>query len=168
MTKGVSFPVFLALVAIGAVFVWYSTLRMPAVVASHFVASGVANGFMPRERYLPLMMGVTILLPLLVTLPLSIGLNNPKLKINLPHRDYWLAPERREETIAFVRQQMMRFAIALLLFVCYAHWLVVKANEHSPPTFSSVSMASGLLVFAAYVIIWIALYFTRFRQVPTV
>ena len=111
MTKGVSFPVFLALVAIAAGFVWYSTLRMPVLVASHFVASGVANGFTSRERYLALMMGVTILLPLLVTLPLSIGLNNPKLKIDLPHRDYWLAPERREETIAFVRQQMMRFAI---------------------------------------------------------
>jgi len=164
--RGVPVPVFLALVAIAAGFVWYSSLRMPALVASHFVASGVANAFMPRERYMALMLCVTILLPLLVTLPLSIGLNNPKLKVNIPHRDYWLAPERREESMAFVRQQMMRFGVALLLFICYAHWLVVKANEHSPPTLSSVSMASGLLVFVAYVIIWVALYYTRFRRVP--
>ena len=166
MNRGVPLPVFLLIVAIAAVFVSYSTLHMPALVASHFDASGVANAFMPRGRYMALTLCVTILLPLLVTLPLFVGLNNPKLKVNLPNRDYWLAPERRDETVAFVRQQMVRFGIALLVFICYAHWLVVKANAHVPPTLSSVSLVSGLLMFAAYVIIWIALYYTRFKHVP--
>jgi len=159
---GVSFPVFLLILALAAGFVLYSSLQMPALVGSHFAASGAADSFMSRGRYLALMLCVTIVLPLLVTLPVSLGLDNP----NLPNRDYWLAPERREETIAFVRQQMMRFGVALLLFICYAHWLVTRANEHSPPALSVVSLVSGLLMFAAYAVIWIALYFTRFRHVP--
>jgi len=164
--RGVSFSAFLLFVAVGAGYVAYSSLHMPTLVASHFGASGVANAFMPRGSYLTLMLCVTILMPMVVTLPLAIGINNPKVRINLPNRDYWLAPEQREETVAYIRQQMMRFGIALLLFICFAHWLVVRANDHTPPMLSMISLVSGLLLFAAYAIIWIALYYTRFRHVP--
>jgi uncharacterized membrane protein len=164
--RGLSFSVFLLIVAVAAGYVGYSGLHMPTLVASHFGASGIADAFMPRGRYMTLMLCVTILLPMIVALPLAIGLNNPNVKINLPNRDYWLAPERRADTVAYIRQQMMRFGVALLLFICFAHWLVVRANAHMPPTLSLVSFVSGLLVFAAYAIVWIALHYTRFRHVP--
>jgi len=164
--RGVTFPVFLLFVAVAAGYVGYSGLHMPTLVASHFGASGIADAFMPRSRYLTMMLCVTVLLPMVVTVPLSIGLSNPNLKINLPNRDYWLAPEHREETVTYIRQQMLRFGVALLLFICFAHWLVARANAHTPPMLSLVSLVSGLLVFGAYAIIWIALHYTRFRHVP--
>src|SRR5436190_9293580 len=38
---------------------------MPEVVASHFAAEGVADGFMPRGQYVAIMLAVVLLVPLL-------------------------------------------------------------------------------------------------------
>ena len=45
----------------------------------------------------------------------AVALRNPNAVINLPHRDYWLAPERRPATFEFIRRQMMRFGTAMLV-----------------------------------------------------
>ena len=42
---------FLALVACAALFVWLTGRALPNVVASHFGAAGLANGFMPRDEF---------------------------------------------------------------------------------------------------------------------
>ena len=69
-----------------------SVQQLPATVASHFDAHGNANGWMDRTLFLLLMVLIGLLMPGM-TLLLSFLLRwVPTSQINLPHREYWLAP----------------------------------------------------------------------------
>jgi hypothetical protein len=128
-------------------FTWYTGASLPDVVASHFNSAGMATGFVPRRIYIVAAM-LMLLLPavLLVQVPHR-TLRKPNARINLPNSRYWLAPERREQTVAIIARSCTQLAQLLLLFLCYAHWLLVRANGSVPPTLSSGWLMGGLVVF---------------------
>lgn len=164
--QGWSMVPFLALVACAALFVWVTGRALPDVVASHFGASGQANGFMPRGIYVSLMLAIVAFVPLvLVVVPLQ-AFRNPDARINLPNREYWLAPERRAETIETLSRQSARFSTLLLIFLCYAHWLVIQANKTVPPILSSFWFVGGLVVFLIATLVWAVSLIGRFRNIP--
>jgi uncharacterized membrane protein len=164
--KGRLYVSFIALVACAALFVWVTSEALPNIVASHFSASGAANGFMPREYYVLFMLAIIVVIPIaLVVLP-NQAISNPNARINLPNREYWLAPERRVETIEFLARQSVCFATVLLIFLCYAHWLVVRANALTRPVLSTQWFVGGLVVFLLASLIWVVLLLGRFRNVP--
>ena len=157
---------FLALVACAALFVWLTGRALPNVVASHFGAAGLANGLMPRDAYVVVMLAIVALVPLLLAVVPILAFRNPRARINLPNRGYWLAPERRGETIEVLSRQALRFSTLLLGFLCYAHWLVLEANRVVPPRLSSGWFAGGLVVFLAATLVWAVSLIARFRNVP--
>jgi hypothetical protein len=162
--RGVSSAWFLLLAAAAVAFIWIAGRELPPLVGAHFGTGGIATGFVPRQRYLIVATIGCVLLPLIIVFPISIALRNPQAVINLPNRDYWLAPERRPATVDFIRRQMMRFGTAMLVFVCYVHWLVIQANERSPPRLAGSAFVSAVAIFIGFVIVWIALHYTRFRR----
>ncbi len=136
MNRSSSFPALVVLLAIAAVFILLSGRSLPPVVASHFAASGRPDGFMPRTAYLGLMLFITVAVPLLLALGLSSVRFVPPRYFSLPNREYWLAPERRDETFAFIHGHGMYLSALLTAFLCFVHWLVVRANQLQPPRFS--------------------------------
>jgi Domain of unknown function (DUF1648) len=157
---------FLAFVACAAIFVWFTGSALPGLVASHFGSAGTPNGFMPRGVYIAFMLVFVIGLPLLLVLVTSFALGRPNARINLPNRDYWLAPERRAETIDFLRASLRWFGALLVAFLCYAHWLVVRANESQPVQLAQSWFIGGLVVFLIGTFIWLRVLLGRFRN-PT-
>lgn len=153
---------FLLPVMCTAGFVLITGIGMPAVVASHFDASGAANGFMPRQVYIAVMLGV-VLLPALMVRVTSAALGKPGARINLPNRDHHLAPQRREQTVATLRAGLRWFGVLLLCFLGYAHWLVVLANRIQPPHLSGTWFGGGLMVFLVTTLVWLVLLMRRFR-----
>lgn len=154
---------FLVLQAMLAGFVCYSAQTLPPIVASHFSASGVANGFMPRQTYLAGFSLVLIGVPLLIAfLPGSL-LSHRNAQLNIPNRAYWLAPERRDTTLAFIRGHGKWFAATVSLFLGYVHWLVVQANQLQPPILSSTDILGGLAAFLLALVVWLAGLYLRFR-----
>ena len=95
MWRNRSFVVFLVVLGGAAAFVWLTARGLPDVVASHFGASGAANGFMPRAAYLRFMLALVVVPPAAVVVLPALLLNRSNARINLPHREYWLAPDRR-------------------------------------------------------------------------
>ena len=166
MQRGSARTVFLILIACAALFVWVTSLALPEVAASHFVGSGTANGFMPRAFYVRFMLLFVIVLPLLLVFIPSVILNNPKAGIRVPNREYWLAPERRAETVEFLRQHMARFGSMLVVFLCYIHWLVVRANTVVPPRMPAPWAIGGIGVFVVCALVWSSALLRRFRDVP--
>jgi uncharacterized membrane protein len=146
---------FLLLVACAALFVLGTSQSLPDIVAAHFGASGRANGFMPRVAYVWLMLGIVALVPLLLALIPIQAIRNPDARINLPNREYWLAPERRAATIEYLSRQAVRFSTMLLAFLCYAHWLVVRANDAASPDLPSHWFIGGLVVFLVATLVWV-------------
>ena len=155
--------VLLALLASVAAFVWWTSRALPETVAAHFALSGAADEFSPRGDYVTTMIAMVVLVPLLPAL-LPGALLKGGAGLNIPNREYWLQPERREGTLAFVRRHGLWLAGALAVFLGYVHWLTVLANAQKPPALSSGGFYAGLAGFLGAVAVWLWVLFARFRR----
>jgi uncharacterized membrane protein len=164
MQLGKGSLLFALFVVCAGTFVWLTSIRLPALVASHFGGSGAANGFMPHAFYARFMLVFVIRLPALLVVLTWLAIGSPKIRINLPNKDYWLAPERRAETIAYLRSGILWFGTMLVAFLCYAHWLVVLANESQPAHLANSWFIGGLVVFLAALFIWLKVFLGHVRQ----
>ena len=139
---------------------------MPEVVASHFVAGGAANGFMPRGQYVGLMLAVVLLVPLLLFFIGRLSSRLPTQFINLPNRQYWLAPERRAATLASLGNFGVWAAYATLGFLCLVHWFVVQANLQHPPRLEQPPLVGAMSLFFVALFIGILIVLGRFFRAP--
>src|SRR5258708_39905629 len=88
-------PLFFALAIAATATSLATSGTLPEQVASHFASGGAANGWMSREAYVLIVLAMATLLPLfIVAMMARLPRMNPR-RIRLPHRDYWLPPERR-------------------------------------------------------------------------
>src|SRR5512141_1551506 len=148
------------------VFVFVKSSSLPPVVASHFVVGGAANGFMPRSGYLLFTIILLAGLPLLIVFLSSLSTFLPVRFINLPNREYWLAPERQDETLSYLREQGSHFGVMLIVFLCFVHWLVIRANSHNPPLFPESLFLIGMAVFLIGLVVWLGRFVAHFRRLP--
>ena len=91
--------IFFTLVVLVAQLVyWYG--RLPDPIPSHFDANGQVNGEMSKLGFYVLMGSLNLIF--LIGFPMLGKLLGrlPDSMINLPNKEYWLATERRKETIA--------------------------------------------------------------------
>lgn len=156
---------FLVLLLGAAASISLSTSALPDPVASHFRGDGVADGFMSRASYLNSLLGFVLGIPLLIVV-LTAGLPRllPIRLINLPNRDYWLAPERRDQSLRFLTQHGLRFGCMLVAFLWGVSWLVVRANRFSPPRLENTSFFLLLGAFLLGVAGWMVILFRRFGK----
>jgi uncharacterized membrane protein len=152
-----------AIVAV-ATYILLSGRLLPAYVASHFAGDGTANGYMPRSAYVAFMLVVTISLPLVIFASARILPSVPPSLLNLPHREYWLAMERRDATYAYLSDHTAYFATLLAVFLGFVHWRVVAANGLHPPVLEPVAFVAGLIVFLVALVAWIAVLAAHFRR----
>jgi len=143
---GVLYFLFGILLAVGSV-------QLPANVATHFGFTGEANGWMSRGAYLMFMAFFGLIFPLVAPLAALLLPRFPMSMVNLPNKEYWLAPERREGTVAFLVSQMLRLAVLELGLVIVLHQLVVDANRQQPPRMSNLVWAV-LAVFLVFLVGW--------------
>lgn len=154
----------LLIIAAVAGFIGLTAGFLPPVVASHFVAGGAANGFMPHGAYLALMLALAAGLPLLILTLTAIANRLPARYINLPNREYWLAPERQAETRDYLAGRGAYFAKVGALFIGYIHLLVVIANAATPPHLPEIWLFVGAAVFVATLVAGLAGLVRRFRR----
>jgi|SRR5208282_1558631 len=115
------------------IFIAGSASLLPERAAVHFGVDGKANGWMSRSADLIFFGGLGTGLPLLfVVLSLLTGML-PARFVNLPHREYWLSPERRAQTRAYISRQMIWMGCLTVLFLAGIHHLMIQANRVTPP-----------------------------------
>jgi uncharacterized membrane protein len=137
---------------------------LPERMASHFGASGAANGWMTKSQFL--LVYAAILLPAFF---LEFWLHRriattPEKRINLPNKDYWLAPERRAETFAYFENFFAWYGCAFLLLEVFAMALAIRANFQSPPRMPAVPIVTAIAAFLAFNIAWIVAMLRRFSR----
>jgi uncharacterized membrane protein len=140
--------------------------KLPPTMASHFGASGAANGWQPKELFFSLFWGVLVLVTVL-----SFGIPHiiesiPAQFINLPNKDYWLAPERRSDSMAFFTTQFGWFGCALLLFIVFTFELAIHANFQPRPVMDSSTFFYGLVLFLVFAFLLPVRLLTRFSRPP--
>jgi len=150
-------------VVAAAIFVVITSRALPAKVASHFGRDGAANGYMWRHTYVYFMLAFVVLLPLFFSFVANAVAHVPVAMINIPNRDYWLAPERRGLVVDSLRRQMQIFSAMLVVFLCFVHWEVVRANQSMPPMLDNRRFMLGMGLFMATLIVWIVSLRRQFR-----
>ena len=151
------------LLFIGQAFYYFP--KLPEIMASHFNAGGQANGFMSKASFFALegVIGaflVCISLAMEKTLPLL-----PNSMINLPNKDYWLAPERRVDTFAAMGDSFKWMSIAVVALFVAINQIVFDANiaktDPDPSRFWIL-----LAIFVSFTLVMLLTTFKRFFSIP--
>ena len=119
---------------------------------------------MSREAYVLIVLAMATLLPLfIVAMMARLPRMNPR-RIRLPHRDYWLAPERRDATFATFAGFAWALACALTLFIGGMHWTILDANAKTPPRLAESAAELLAFGFGTVVAAWAIALYLRFRR----
>ena len=119
---------FAALVLLSVAQAFWQYDRLPETVASHFDAAGKANGWMSRGTQTAWQIGTVLFIAGLLEGIARINRLIPDEHLNLPHRAYWLAPERRAATIAWIGTVVRLMGCVLLVFFIGLFHQVYRVN----------------------------------------
>lgn len=138
--------------------------QLPDRVASHFAANGLANGYMSRDGYRTFIVVFAIAVPLFVVAVVGLLPRAFPGAVNIPDRDYWLAPERRENTLGYLFGWACSFGSLLALFIAAVHAAVLVANSFEPPRLPGMLFVIDLVAFGAGIVVWVAAITFHFRR----
>ena len=155
---------FICLAAFAIVFIVYTGSYLPETVATHFGIDGEANGWMTRGGYLLFMLsfmfGVSSFVSLVVgTLPRKF----PQWT-NVPNGQYWLAAERRDESLNFLSAHGKRLGCLILMMMLGMHYTVLIANHLRSPALPASTFSSIIIGFALALVWWIVRLYRRFAK----
>ncbi len=155
--------IFIALIVLVILQILFYYPQMPDVVASHFDGSGTPNDWIGKTSFFVIYGFIMILLVIIFLYIPHRSEKRPNLRMKLPNRDYWLAPEQRTQTLAFFKRQMMIIGIVHLTLALIIVQFVIDTNFNQPPMlFSGIFWA--LLAYFVYLLAWIINFFLRFRK----
>jgi uncharacterized membrane protein len=154
--------VFLALIAATlAQMAWYYP-RLPTRVASHFDAAGRANAFMPKDAFFVVHLAVLALMALVFLVTPAFIARLPPAMMNLPNKDYWLAPERRAHTVRKLESLLIGFGNVMLLFLLLVFRAAMQANLLPSPHLSGRIWVL-LILLGGFAITWTVRLVRAFR-----
>jgi uncharacterized membrane protein len=143
----------------------FSFSQLPERVASHFAASGVPNGWMAKQAFFAIYAVMIALAAVVEIYPArSIG-GRSSARINLPNKEYWLAPERRVLTMAYFEKFSAWYGCAFLLTFVLIMGLAIEANLNPPPRLPpgpTLAIISGFVAFNLAALIQM---FRRFSKI---
>jgi serine/threonine-protein kinase len=144
----------------------FSGSQLPSRVATHFDGNGRPDGWMSRTAHLRFMTMFGLGFPLFVPALMYATRFLPDRFYNLPHRDYWLAPARRTEALAYLFRHSLWFASMALCFVIGIHFSIIHANNLPQVQLSTLLVLALAGCFLAGTAVWGVSLFRHFNQVP--
>jgi uncharacterized membrane protein len=155
---------FFAILAAGIAQCIHDFPFLPDRLASHFAASGVPNGWMMKQQFF--MAYAVMVLPAAVVefwVARRIA-NTPGARLNLPNKEYWLAPERRAETFGYFEMFFAWYGCVFLLLEVFAMGLAMRANFDAPPRLPAIPIVSAIVGFVLFNIAAVIAMFRRFAK----
>jgi uncharacterized membrane protein len=154
---------FFTLVALAIVQVIYYYPQMPDIVASHFDGLGAPNDWSGKKGFFGLYLAILLMLIAVFEWVPRWSQSRIGFGRKIPNQEYWLAPERLEQTKAFFRRQMYLMGIAHLLLTIYAIQLAILANFDPEPRLHA-SIGWALLMYFVFLAAWLIHFFMHFRR----
>jgi uncharacterized membrane protein len=140
-----------------------SSSRLPLRVASHFDAAGIANGYMPRSDYVLFMAAISLGIPVLLVLVTVLLPFLAPTRLRIPSRDYWIAPERRTQTLTTLATGGLVMSCIVAAFMVAVQLLVLQANAWTPPRMDIAILYAMLAVLVVTILFWQFLLWRRFQ-----
>ena len=145
-----------ATLAIGALIMGTAS-QLPDRVASHFDWNGHPNGWMARQTYVIVMLGVSVALPWLAYAMML-------LHRRVRDEDYWLAPLRRDATLRAMGAFAAALALAIAMLGVTMHFAIVKAHATQPVGLDNATLVTALVLFSVAMIGFAIAHRLRFRR----
>ena len=140
--------------------------QLPERVATHFGTGGIANGWMMRDHFLWGTAAFSLVLPAAVVGLCYVIRQLPVSMLNLPNREYWIAPERRQATYDFIFSRSLWFASIAVGFVTGIYFMILEANKHTTPQLSEETLLAFTGVFLAAMLVWVWRLIAPFTKMP--
>jgi uncharacterized membrane protein len=156
------FLILVASVAGGITMMWP---HLPDRLATHFNAAGEPNGWSSKDQLLRLLL--TQLAPFLVMFVAAGWLRRlPDRFVNLPNKDYWLAPVRKENTLVAIRDWTRWFLIVVFAVLAFMVVEMLRDNLMPSPHYSLLPPWLIVPLILAPIFGMIGWLFRRFRIPP--
>jgi uncharacterized membrane protein len=163
----VYFYLMIGLLALGFFQMYNFYPRLPDQVASHFTISGQPDGWSEKSHFVYFSLGMYAFLTVLFSI---IALFIPRLPdslINLPHKDYWLDPQRRNQTMDSMSRFMFITGNLTLLLMLILNQNIINYNlqeTDKPFTGMVYFLTAYLLAIAVITVRLIGKYFKKPKE----
>jgi uncharacterized membrane protein len=144
--------------------VFLSPLFLPENLATSFNFAGEPECWMSRTSYMLFVSGMGSLVIIAIAIIGLLCAYLPAKWCNVPHRDYWFAPERRVETKRYIFQQMLWFDCLLSCFLIAVHFSTIHANKIMPQHLPGAEFFSIVSCFVAGTLIWVLMLLLHFAR----
>ena len=163
--SAVALVVFFVLLLMVVVHMAFYYPLLPERMASHFDLQGNPDSWSSKPTffavYAGMLFGVAGLL-------LGVGLAMrwiPVSLVNLPNKDYWLAPQRKSESLALVRCYLLWMTNATIALLAGCVHLTFRANLVRDPDLGPALMVI-IGLYLVFTLVWCIGLFWQFRK-PT-
>ncbi len=135
----------------------------PDTMAAHFNIQGSPDRFVPKAEFFRFQVQ-TLLVVILVSLPFQfLFLVLPSGAINMPHREYWLAPGRRAGTLGRLNAFGTIVFGIILLAVQAVFEISAYANLKTPIVFNTALMSAVMVASVVVILLMLVLLVLSFR-----
>ena len=152
------------LMVFSVTFVIYTSYYLPSSVATHFNIDNQPDGWMTRDAYLLLILTLLISIPSAISVGISILSRRFSHLINLPNRDYWLAPPRLNDSLDFLGAHGHRLGRLVIVLMTGLHYVVLVANRAEPAALSQSWFIAIFLGFILALGLWVLALYRRFLK----
>lgn len=158
-------PVLIAYAAIAAAAlfqIYHYQPLLPERLATRFDFDGAPNGWMGKEGFAIYYMG---LLAFIMGICAASGALMKRMSprfINIPHRSYWLAPERRAESLRFLTALSLWTGVLTSAMIVGLMEMIFRTNLTAAPTLDGRIFYPALGLLAVFVVMTIVWTYRRF------
>ncbi len=153
---------------VGIILQVYYFTALSDKVAINFGSGGQPNSWTSKEWN----MGITITIYLinsLMFLSVPLIMNKIPLKyISFPKKEYWLADERRNESLLIMESWLSFFGLLTNIFIIFVVHLVYEANISNPVILNESQFLLGIVLYSLLMVIWIVLLFKKFNKTNSI
>lgn len=142
----------------------YAHQQLPAKIASHFNAAGVADGWMSKSAFTTTMLAVGLGIPAFVIGVMYSIRFFPAKYLNVPNPSYWRDATNYRKAFDFLFLTSFWFGSAFLLWQTFFSYLIVSANLVSPPCLNSNHLIVLIFLLLALTLAWVVLIIFRFLK----
>jgi serine/threonine-protein kinase len=153
------------LVAVGYGLNGYFYSRLPPEVASEFSFSGEPQRSMSKGMFLIFNLATLTLLPLLMLGLGWISTKLPRWMIDLPNKDYWLAPERIKETASGIFDFVLWQSVAVVAFLTFVLGCAIFANMGHAEAMR-IPPSAALLAYLIFVAVSVLRFYRKYKKIP--
>jgi uncharacterized membrane protein len=141
-----------------------SDAQLPDRMATHFDINGQPDGWASRSSYMLFIVSFGTGIALFIVFVGFAIRFAPNELISLQNREYWLALERRAETMAYIFRQMIWFTCWWECFVIGVHLSIIDANNRVPVQLPNWEIYGLLAIFLAGIPVWILIMMRHFKR----